>query len=71
MNRHQPTYYCKRVLGEGAFGQVWECKTPKSEPFAKNYPKVALKVIKNPVRESDAEVNVLKGLDHRYVKYSK
>ena len=65
MNCHQPTYYGKRVIGEGAFGQVWECETPKNEPFAKNHPKVALKVIKNHVRESVAEVNVLKALDHR------
>ena len=61
-------YNCDRVLGEGAFGQVWECKTPISEPFVKNHPKVAVKVIKNPGWGSAAEVNVLKGLDHKYVK---
>ena len=63
-----PEYNCDRILGEGAFGQVWECKTPISEPFAKNHPKVALKVIKNPGWGSAAEVNVLKGLAHKYVK---
>ena len=72
MNRQQSsTYYCNRVLGEGAFGQVWECDTPKNEPFAISHPKVALKVIKDPGQESAAEVDILKGLDHKYVKYSK
>ena len=71
MNRQQSSYHCSRVLGEGAFGQVWECTTPRSKPFAINHPKVALKVIKDPEHESAAEVDILKGLDHKYVKYSK
>ena len=35
-----PEYNYDRVLGEGAFWQVWECKTPIREPFVNNYPKV-------------------------------
>ena len=54
-----PEYNCDRILGEGAFGQVWECKTPISEPFVKNHPKVAIKVIKNPGWGSATEVKSL------------
>ena len=65
-----PPYKHIRNLGEGAFGKVTLNSCPPNVPFWKEHARVAIKCIKDPGENAEAEVNILKQLDHKgIVKY--
>ena len=64
-----------KKLGEGAFGEVFQAKTPRTATFYRKHPVVAIKVIKNSNAyrtdwKAKEEANLLKRLNHpNIVKY--
>merc|ERR1712059_106560 len=57
-------------LGEGFFGKVTHHKNPRTAPFSRSNPTVAIKRIRHTNEEADHEINVLKRVNHPgIVKY--
>ena len=58
-----------KKLGEGAFGEVFQAKTPRTATFYRKHPVVAIKVIKNSNAyrtdwKAKEEANLLKRLNN-------
>ena len=54
-----------KKLGNGAFGSVYEMKTPPNLPYYADHPVVAVKMVKNPDDNAEKEVETLKMLNHK------
>ena len=54
-----------KKLGYGAFGSVYEMKTPPNLPYYAKHPVVAVKMVKNPDDNAEKEVETLKMLNHK------
>lgn len=61
--------YCPKAikLGEGGFGAVWKCGSPTDESFHSAHPIVAVKRIEDPDSSAEAEVDILKTLNHKNI----
>ena len=59
------TFESVKKLGNGAFGSVYQMKTPPNLPYYAEHPIVAVKRVKNPDDNAEKEVETLKMLNHK------